>query len=645
MQRIQSITLRNFKFFYGTEDQQPLNKLELNQNNLLLYGENGSGKSSIYWALYTFMQSCLKTDQEISKYFDHANNQNLRNRFANPADDSGIILEIASPGGIITKEISNTQLQTNLPADKTVNRIIAGSDFVTYKYLSKLYDFRNSEEINLFDWLEKEVLMFIDFEEAYTDNAGNLSTSTLASDWWQFICDAPSSLPKNNRSNTPKQNSPEYIRYNQTTIPRFIELLQQFLSRIAVKGNAYLKDDFKEDFQIDFRVGTINCEFNKRISQRSRDGKLHRPKVPLKVIFDHSLLPPNQQNVEKPHTFLNEARLTAIALSIRLAMLDERLYDPNSASLLVLDDFLLSLDMSYRDIVLDIILKRTDEYQLLMLTHDRAFYNLCKRRIENLPPETFGWEFKEMYQDQTDTGIPCPFIPDKENYLSLTKKYLKEFDYPACANYLRKESERILKVILPKNLTIYFKEDEGSKPLQLDNLIGNLKTYLTQLGGDFSHFEKLKEHKDILMNPLSHDNIDTPIYKRELLNAIEIIEKLNQLKVEVFYADSNNERPFVLKETDTTGDEWEYVFYLKENFRAIKGLDGNWLLSNPKCYFDTRKNITQNLAEEDIKAELKLKAGYGNIRYKLGIKTEEADNEKDLKDIIFIGGTVLNDTL
>ena len=60
MQKIQSITLRNFKFFYGTEDEQKQNKIELNQNNLLLYGENGSGKSSIYWALYTFLQSCKK---------------------------------------------------------------------------------------------------------------------------------------------------------------------------------------------------------------------------------------------------------------------------------------------------------------------------------------------------------------------------------------------------------------------------------------------------------------------------------------------------------------------------------------------------------------------------------------------------------
>ena len=46
MQKIKSITLRNFKYFYGKETEQPQNKIELDKDNLLLYGENGSGKRS-----------------------------------------------------------------------------------------------------------------------------------------------------------------------------------------------------------------------------------------------------------------------------------------------------------------------------------------------------------------------------------------------------------------------------------------------------------------------------------------------------------------------------------------------------------------------------------------------------------------------
>jgi DNA repair exonuclease SbcCD ATPase subunit len=42
MYKIKEITLHNFKFFYGNRN------LDFERKNILLYGENGSGKSSIY---------------------------------------------------------------------------------------------------------------------------------------------------------------------------------------------------------------------------------------------------------------------------------------------------------------------------------------------------------------------------------------------------------------------------------------------------------------------------------------------------------------------------------------------------------------------------------------------------------------------
>ena len=61
---IKEITLYNFKAFYGE------NTIKLDGKNLLLYGENGSGKSSIYWALYTLLQSSTKNEEDIKKYFE-----------------------------------------------------------------------------------------------------------------------------------------------------------------------------------------------------------------------------------------------------------------------------------------------------------------------------------------------------------------------------------------------------------------------------------------------------------------------------------------------------------------------------------------------------------------------------------------------
>ena len=45
--RIEEIEIENFKFF-----SKPF-CLHLGGKNLLLFGENGAGKSSIYWSCYT----------------------------------------------------------------------------------------------------------------------------------------------------------------------------------------------------------------------------------------------------------------------------------------------------------------------------------------------------------------------------------------------------------------------------------------------------------------------------------------------------------------------------------------------------------------------------------------------------------------
>ena len=486
--------------------------------------------------------------------------------------------------------------------------------------------------------------MFIDFEESYTDHQGNLSTSTLASDWWTFICEAPTSLPKNRTNvNTPNQGSLEYKRYTEETIPKFINLLKQFLISITTKANKYLKDEFKEVFEVDFNISSINCEFNKKLSKRTRDGKVHFPKIPLKIKFNHSYLPDVKKGIGKPHTFLNEARLTAIALAIRLAMLDERLYDVNSASLLVLDDLLLSLDMSHRDKVLDIILKKVDEYQILILTHDRAFYNLCKRRIENKlkTDNKYKWEFKEMFQDITENDIPCPFITEPKSNISSAKKYFKEFDYPACANYLRKESERLLKELLPLNKTIQGNLDEGSKPLLLNGLINKFETYYKSIGGNFTSFEKLKEYKDVLMNPLSHHNIESPIYKQELINTFKILERLNKLKLIRFQPDINNEFPFIINHIDSNGDNWEYILYLKSEFVIMKEINGKVVLNNPMCSFINRKNTTKDLPLMGVNLRLKLNGGFGSIKYFLGVKTATPFTSTDLLSAIHVDGNSL----
>lgn len=82
--RINKIEIENFKFF---KNAFPIN---VDRKNILLYGENGAGKSSIYWSVYTHFQAYAKDRTDAQKYFLPGHAQNLRNRYAAITDDSSI---------------------------------------------------------------------------------------------------------------------------------------------------------------------------------------------------------------------------------------------------------------------------------------------------------------------------------------------------------------------------------------------------------------------------------------------------------------------------------------------------------------------------------------------------------------------------
>ena len=119
MSKINVITLSNFKFFGEAET------LHLEGKHMLLYGENGSGKSSIFWGLYTLLEASLKTPSETGKYFlpIDISDESLVNIYA------PLMTEISSK-----KEHSNSYIKIQDDNDKTYelslldNRISGDSD-------------------------------------------------------------------------------------------------------------------------------------------------------------------------------------------------------------------------------------------------------------------------------------------------------------------------------------------------------------------------------------------------------------------------------------------------------------------------------------------------------------------------------------
>src|SRR5690554_2064672 len=96
--RLHELHINNFKFFQKQEVDSPLLKIE--GKNLLIYGENGSGKSTIYWAIYTLLESAFKAkNEEITKYFTKKGDFSLVNIYARSKHNSHIKMVLKDETG------------------------------------------------------------------------------------------------------------------------------------------------------------------------------------------------------------------------------------------------------------------------------------------------------------------------------------------------------------------------------------------------------------------------------------------------------------------------------------------------------------------------------------------------------------------
>ena len=133
-------------------------------------------------------------------------------------------------------------------------------------------------------------------------------------------------------------------------------------------------------------------------------------------------------DIKKPHVFLNEAKLSALATAIRLTILDYRVDKatvPNALKVLVLDDLMISLDMCNRESVLDLVLKRySNKYQLLFLTHDKGLYDFVDYKIKQ-HGQNHLWIRKELYVGWSKrVNHEHPVIIDGESEpIEKSKKY------------------------------------------------------------------------------------------------------------------------------------------------------------------------------------------------------------------------------
>ncbi len=502
--RIKELQLQNFKFFTGNTES---NTLRLpNGENVLVWGENGSGKSSIYWAIYTLLQCSYKDQTGIDNYFTPAHEKNLVN-IHKPEADRAFIRMALDDGNEYKIELADYSVIGNVDLQQSA----VSSDFIDYNVVASFLKFMHKYEPEQMPLFEEQIFRFMPFNSP----APHAETIKYFDKALEKINEELQKDPITNKY--PTAGSTAYDQY-KNLVDEFNRQLRQELGLVNVKANQILATKFGYPIEIELRYTPIEFQ---RTSTQFRF--THEASIILKInnYYGHP------DTVKRPHSFLNEAKKTAIGLSIRLGILERRLL-ADKLNVLALDDLLISLDMSNREVVLNLLFEEYEQnYQLLIFTHDKQLYNIAKNKIGN-GIFTHNWKFWEFYVNEKDPAIPEPRFFETKSQLSIAFNHLQENDYPAAANYLRKHCEYLIETYLPQYCYRDVNRDKSHKNYPLDSMITNSVIFLDRINGTDSKakFTDLKQYVEMMLNPLSHTERGVERHKGEIKAVIKTLEEL-----------------------------------------------------------------------------------------------------------------------
>ena len=456
--RIKTLIIENVKAFNEKK------YLHFDSKNVLIYGENGSGKSSIATALKFLFQASF-------------NHKNLPTDFRNifkQKDEFKIQM-------IIENINSDNEDKENLESYILNNDVINGD--------AKLDDsiLRYIHFVNPF--LEFKDIMQIYFHDV-------LNESKQKKNLFPFFYNLLKSYP-----HKMKDTNNEIMRISDC------ELNQDIFTRIVTKitdlkedSNEYLTDYFKEKISIE------NYEFD-----------VYKRSIHMNIKY-------RDQSLNNYVNILNEARLSRLAISVYLLAIKD-LYSiyTNELKILVLDDLLISLDMSHRLPVFNILEKEFSDTQIIFLTHDKGLYDIIKGRTTKK-----DWEYIELYENpnlnedvESDIG---PIIKDGLKNIDQAKRFLDTHDYECCGVFLRKTLEEICTNTLNEENKI----DKNNQKLDLSKLLDKLaKQYKDKEEKISKIIMGVQNIRKEILNPAAHYD-SYPLFKEELLNAYDKIKKLEQ---------------------------------------------------------------------------------------------------------------------
>lgn len=504
--RIKRIEIKNYKAFYGE------NEFNVEGKNLFIYGENGSGKSSLYYALKDFFQS---SSEELN--YEETENIFLTKK----QKGKGFIKVTFNPNkdGHKTDKaysVKKDKKDTYTAGDTSIRDAIKLKSFLTYKHLLGLHHIKKDQEIDIFNLLVNGVLKH--FKSVAVTGSKELG------ELWQEALDAIAKPTEGRTYNITQKKKDVDTAINNFNVA-FKKLFEKGSPENILKYAQPILDKFGHNIEISLR-------YTQAIPNEEYTGiERNHVRVGVKYLG---------KDISKPHIFLNEARLSAIAISVYLGMV-KRHIQGIPCKILFLDDIFIGLDLANRLPLLEILKSDFSQYQIFITTYDKPWYEFVRTNYLN---KNKVWKCFEMYGGRAKKGFTIPIIKEIKGrgdnahldfYIQTGEDYHNAGDNKAAGVYLRSAFEAILKQFCFDKVTVRF-TTQPSKLKANDFWIATKKYILdnpkpTKYNLPQSIENEIDYLLPLVLNPLNHNDVNKNEHSSEITRAISALRDLkNELK-------------------------------------------------------------------------------------------------------------------
>lgn len=199
------------------------------------------------------------------------------------------------------------------------------------------------------------------------------------------------------------------------------------------------------------------------LSSLERDGDL----IGLTIQYDFL----NEKAVSPPQKYLSESHLNCLGLAIFLTSVEAF---NNRNKFVVLDDVISSFDSEHRKRFADLIVEEYSDYQVILLTHERAWFDIVRIRAKQK-----GWQIysiKHNDKDGTHLGDPPKSLKGRIG------EKLASGEGDGLGNDARKYLESLLKKIAQSlEVKVAYRANDVNEDRMSNELLSELKSKLKKV--------------------------------------------------------------------------------------------------------------------------------------------------------------------